>query len=98
MESNLNESYTLKRQQPNSFNYNDYLQPPRKRAAVFETANYMYSASTVPPHELWNIDELRLSCTEDFHHDYSQVASNDHQLVCFGMVRSSQLSDLILHF
>lgn len=89
MGSNLNETYTLKRQQPDSYYTNDHLQPPRKKAAVFETTNSIYSASTVFPHEPWNVDGSGFSFTEDSRTDHSEVASNEAQLVCFGMVRSS---------
>lgn len=89
MGSNLNETYTLKREQPDSFYTNDHLQPPRKKAAVFETTNYIYSASTGLPHEPWNVDGSGFSFTEDSRTDYSLVASIDDQLVCFGMVRRS---------
>lgn len=95
MGSHLNET-SLKRQQPENSNSNDDVQPPRKKAAVLETRKYPPSA--ISPHEELNIDESRLSCAEDSRTDHSQVASNEDQLVCFGMVRYSQLSDLVLHF
>jgi hypothetical protein len=84
----MNETYALKRRQPDSLNSNDCIQPPRKRAAVFETTNY-YSASTVSSHELWNVDGSRWPCTEDSRTDSSLVAPNEDQVVCFGMVRIS---------
>ncbi|PON22550.1 hypothetical protein TGAM01_v208634 [Trichoderma gamsii] len=83
MGSHLNET-SLKRQQPENSNSNDDVQPPRKKAAVLETRKYPPSA--ISPHEELNIDESRLSCAEDSRTDHSQVASNEDQLVCFGMI------------